>query len=331
MDQFKTPEWTTVGKIGGGRFSDIYKITKKDNPDKYYALKIVDPDDVRPPHNIRNEIRILENLKETYKTNPNDNVILLESVLFNNMEYGLIFPYYDSTLNNVIKNNIKKQSKFNHDGTVTQIKKNIMPISYLKSLTIGILNGLDWLHNQGIIHRDINPNNILINDKQGPIIIDFSISYKIPNNNGLETDNRKFTDIATGYYKAPELLLSKRDYNEKVDIWSLGIILILLSSENGSHIFDIDSMHSDLVLLSNILSTFGSPPENWSDCKGLDSFESMNNTFFSKSPKPWSEIVPRLYFEDSDDSLKLRKVFQGLVEYETSFRLSAADALNILC
>jgi serine/threonine-protein kinase CAK1 len=337
MEAFKSNEWKTLAKVGGGRFSDIYRISKKNenNVTSYYALKIVDPDDIKPPHNIRNEIKILNDLKHAQEVEGinQNNVIVLQDVLFNKVEYGLIFPYYDMTLNNCIKEYIKSRSKFNLDGTITQIKINTIPINYVKSLTKGILNGLKWIHSQNIIHRDINPNNILISksDLNTPVIIDFGISYQLPNNNGLESSEKKFTDIATGLYKAPELLLSKRDYNNKVDIWALGIILTLLLSNDGEPIFEKDAMYSDLVLLSNIISTFGSPPIDWSDCHGLVSFDSLNRTFFTKPPKPLKDIVPKLFIEEDEDTNKLKIVFEGLVKYETSSRLSASDALELLC
>lgn len=332
--------WKPVSKIGGGRFSDIYKVSKSDpnTGNEMFALKLVDPDDEKPPHNIRNEIKILSDMKEASEMGGGkiQNVITLISVSFNNIEYGLIFPLYDETLNQVLKKHIKSKTTFNIDGTVSVSKKNVMLIDSIHKIITGLMKGLDWIHTQGIIHRDINPNNILFfnDDLETPVIIDFGIAYQEPDNNGLEAQDKKFTDIATGIYKAPELLLSKRDYSNKVDMWAAGILLMVLTSKEGKPIFDQDAMYSDLVLLSSILSTFGSPPSDWSDCKGLVSFDSMNRTFFTKEPKPLNYIAPRLFeSENPRDPIaeKLEHVLIGLTKYETKHRFSAKDALHILC
>lgn len=349
MDQLEGKQWKVVSRLSGGRFSDVFKIERvvegkeselrMGEPVNYsiFALKVVDPDECKPPHNIRNEIQILQKLEEHRRRSPNrrtNNVVTLVDVIYNNVEYGLIFPYYDLSLTAYIKKNIKTRSKFNLDGSISPERINNVPIATTKSLLYGILNGLSWIHDLGIIHRDINPNNILLaNDKEiSPVIIDFGISYEEPDNNGLESCNMKFTDIATGFYKAPELLLSKRDYSNKVDIWAVGILMTLLLSEDGREVFDPDATNSDLVLLSNIISVFGSPPTDWSDCVGLSSFEAMNTTFFKKPAKPLEEIIPRLFKNPHLPEFGLlRKLFVGLTQYENKHRLSAADALKLLC
>ncbi|ODQ46802.1 hypothetical protein PICMEDRAFT_11771 [Pichia membranifaciens NRRL Y-2026] len=335
--------WKPLAKIGGGRFSDIYRVLKSDSENnsanneeqQLFALKLVDPDDEKPPHNIRNEIKILSDLKNAKEGQDAviPNVINLISVSSNNIEYGLLFPLLDMTLNHVIKSHIKSRTIFNSDGTMKMRKVNTIPIDSAFKIVVGLMKGLDWIHKNGVIHRDINPNNILFGreNPEMPVIIDFGISYQEPYNNGLEKPNKKFTDIATGIYKAPELLLSKRDYSNKVDMWAVGILITVILSKDGKPIFEQDSMYSDLVLLSNILATFGSPPSDWSDCKGLTSFDSLNRTFFTKSPKPLEEIVPRLFEEpETLSSSKLQKTITGLTKYETSERLSAHDALAIL-
>ncbi|KAG0680323.1 cyclin-dependent kinase-activating kinase [Pichia californica] len=336
--------WKAINRIGGGRFSDIYKVSKYDksddgtpciteNTEVFYALKLVDPDDEKPPHNIRNEIKILSDLKNSMETKTIPNVITMIGVSFNNIEYGLIFPLLDLTLSNVIKTHVKTRTFFKPDATIDTKKINTMPVSSVLNITTGIFKGLQWIHNNGIIHRDINPNNILFlkDNLETPVIIDFGIAYQQPNNNGLEKPEKKFTDIATGIYKAPEILLSKRDYSNKVDIWAVGILLTLMLSDDGTPIFDDDAAFSDLVLLSNILSTFGSPPIDWSDCKGLVSFDSMNQTFFTKQPIPLQNVIPRIYSDcDTIVKSKLQDVFTGVTKYENKDRLSANDALSIL-
>lgn len=87
-----------------------------------------------------------------------------------------------------------------------------------------ILKGLVFLHSNGIVHRDLKPDNILItkNKKDETVIkiADFSLAEY------YRAKNMKVT-CGTPGYMAPEIF-SEENYDEKVDIFSLGIILFLM-------------------------------------------------------------------------------------------------------
>ncbi|QPG74568.1 hypothetical protein FOA43_001899 [Brettanomyces nanus] len=317
-----------VRTLGGGQFSTVYEVLDEHHPtnSRRYALKVVEPDDERPPHNVRNECAIMTKLKQHKGVNSySENVLRLIAEFTNPLEIGLLFPLYACTLSDVINHYCKRHTKFNVDGTLSKVTRNEMESHDIHHVIHHLLSGLNFIHSCGIIHRDINPNNIMFQglDSLEPVIIDFGISYELPTNNGLESPNLKFTDIATGYFKAPELLLSVRNYSYEVDIWSMAIIIALLCSNDGSVPFDEDSAHSDLALLSNIVTVFGSPPKDWQDCKGSRTFHAMNDSFFAKKPKPMSEILPRVV--DFDQNIV--DVFQGMTKYPSKERLTAKEAL----
>lgn len=301
-------------RLGGGFSSDVYSVVLSSGQ---FALKLVDLEDERPPHSVRNEIKILNKLKR------HSNVCEMISCEELNGEIGVIMPQLGVDLNGVLKSVIKKRSKFGADGTISYTSRNEMQVDMIRGIMVGVLNGLEWIHSNGIIHRDINPNNIMftsISDYATPCIIDFGISYQSPNNNGLEEDEKKYTDIATGFFKAPELLLSKRDYGPEVDMWALGIILAQLGSSTGRVPYEEDASHSDLVLLSQILRVFGSPPDNWEECVGLPSFDAMNRHFFEQKGVPLEDIVDNLV-----GNAELLSVFQGLTRFHN--RMGAKRAL----
>ena len=82
-----------------------------------------------------------------------------------------------------------------------------------------VLCGLQYLHGNGHIHRDIKASNILITDQGGIKIGDFgSVSFISPAN----------SFVGTPFWIAPEVILAMESglYNEKVDVWSLGITCI---------------------------------------------------------------------------------------------------------
>ncbi|ODV88063.1 hypothetical protein CANARDRAFT_26225 [[Candida] arabinofermentans NRRL YB-2248] len=327
MEKIKKSELQLGNRIGGGRFSDVYEASHPTIKHKL-ALKITEPDDDRPPHNSRNELKILMKLlnhtdhggKQKYC----GNVVRLLAWFQDSIEIGFVFPLYQYDLNKVMKIYSSTKSAFMPDGSIQRISKNTLKESQIEQIFVGLLKGLQFIHSNEIIHRDINPNNIMFDSLETiePIIIDFGISYDLPNNHGLESPTEKITDVATSYYKAPELLMSVRNYSDKVDIWSLGVILMLLSSRNGKLPYDEDAQHSDLALISSIFNTFGSPSEDWQEVKSSRSFQAMNTNFFKKDPKPLSVILPLI------TNPALIDVFKKMMVFESSERISASDALQ---
>jgi serine/threonine protein kinase len=85
-------------------------------------------------------------------------------------------------------------------------------------LFVQIVDAVAYIHSRNIIHRDIKPENILVDAKGGPKICDFGWSSVIKN------DSTRKTFCGTYEYMAPEIFENSA-YTEKVDVWSLGILL----------------------------------------------------------------------------------------------------------
>jgi calcium-dependent protein kinase len=83
-----------------------------------------------------------------------------------------------------------------------------------------LFQAINHCHAQGIVHRDIKPDNIMITNSETVRLIDFGLSKASKN-------NRNLTTVAgTPYYMAPEVL--EGSYSQKADIWSLGVLLYTL-------------------------------------------------------------------------------------------------------
>jgi serine/threonine protein kinase len=86
----------------------------------------------------------------------------------------------------------------------------------------GILEAVNYCHNNKICHRDIKPDNILINDKDEIKLIDFGLSQIISG-----TERNLTGKKGTKTYMAPEVILNKH-YNEKCDVWSIAHVFYIL-------------------------------------------------------------------------------------------------------
>ena len=85
-----------------------------------------------------------------------------------------------------------------------------------------VLEAVAYCHAHHVVHRDLKPENLLLDDKDGDSIkvIDFGTSQVFDPNNKMDQT------YGTAYYIAPEIL--NRSYDEKCDIWSIGVIMYIL-------------------------------------------------------------------------------------------------------
>jgi serine/threonine protein kinase len=104
-----------------------------------------------------------------------------------------------------------------------------------------LLDLLEYIHGQGIIHRDIKLENIVVelDDKtfdKTVHLIDFGLA--------ISMDNRGSSDyVGTIYYLSPEILCNAGSYDQKVDIWALGVVLVeLLSGETPFYDDDLEAI-----------------------------------------------------------------------------------------
>jgi serine/threonine protein kinase len=108
--------------------------------------------------------------------------------------------------------------------------------------------GLKYVHSAGVVHRDLKPSNILINENCDLKICDFGLA---------RVQEIQMTGyVSTRYYRAPEIMLTWRRYNEKVDIWSAGCIFAEMIL--GSPIFPGKNHINQFMVITQML---GSPPE----------------------------------------------------------------------
>lgn len=123
----------------------------------------------------------------------------------------------------------------------------------LRHVFFQIVTGLHHCHALGVLHRDLNPQNILVNrfapGRVNVKLADFSLSRSLrPGRSGPLTE-----EVVTLWYRAPELLLGEKIYGNNVDCWSLGCIFAELST--GRALFPGDSEIGTIFLIFQLLGT----------------------------------------------------------------------------
>ncbi|MDA4133388.1 MAG: protein kinase, partial [Thaumarchaeota archaeon] len=109
-----------------------------------------------------------------------------------------------------------------------------LPEPLVRSFVRQILQGLSYLHNRDIIHRDIKGANILVDNKGTIKISDFGISKKIEATNILNSNKHRPSLQGSVFWMAPEVV-KQTSYTRKADIWSLGFLVVEMIT--GTHPF----------------------------------------------------------------------------------------------
>lgn len=193
-----------------------------------------------------------------------------------------------------------------------------------KKCFLGLFSALAFLHEQGIIHRDVKPSNLLLASSSGPAYLaDFGTAWH-PTISSNEPAHHKCLEVGTTCYRAPETLFGNRSYDMKLDIWAAGAMLVECVRKPPKTLFESRDTSEDgnqLGLILSIFKTLGTPiKETWPEALGYTTppFE-----WYQEFPgKSWDELLPAVD-EDTKDLVK------KLVLYESRWRLSASEVQNL--
>ena len=187
-------------RIGSGAFGSVYKVIRKEDS-KIYAMKRVKITQLgtKEKDNALNEIRILASFNHP-------NIIGYKEAFYddNSQTLNIVMEYADDgDIESKISNNKLNKLSFQE--------------STIWNILIQILQGLKFLHDNNIIHRDLKSANIFLM-KNGLIKIgDLNVSK-------LSKIGSANTHTGTPYYSSPEIW-TEQSYNYKTDIWSVGCII----------------------------------------------------------------------------------------------------------
>lgn len=279
--------YTKLEKIGEGTYGIVYKAKSKKNNEIVAMKKIrLEQEDEGVPSTAIREISLLRELKH-------DNIVKLMDIVHSEAKLYLVFEFLDLDLKRYM------------DTTGPQGLKPQQVKSYLRQL----VDGIHFCHAHRILHRDLKPQNLLI-DKTGVLkLADFGLAraFGVP--------LRPYThEVVTLWYRCPEILLGSRHYSTAVDMWSVGCIFAEMAQ--GTALFAGDSEIDELF---RIFRTLGTPNEDvWPGVKSLPDYKP---TFPLWHPQPISTSVPNLNKEGID-------LLGQMLEYDPACRMSAKQALR---
>ncbi|CAD8146138.1 unnamed protein product [Paramecium pentaurelia] len=198
--------------------------------------------------------------------------------------------------------------EYMEEDLLTALRRDTFSEQQAKIIMFQVLQGLAYLHNQGIIHRDIKPNNILYRNLEIKIC-DLGMAQN------LNKQKPQTTRIQNHSYRAPEVFLGQK-YCSKVDVWSAGVLFIQLLFKSNPF-----QGQSELASFKSILKYCGTPnEENWT---GVTSFKNYS-TLINEDPQP--RILLNLL--EKKMSPQLINLIDQMLTLDPSKRISASDALQ---
>uniref|UniRef100_A0AAY4BLL1 Cyclin-dependent kinase 7 n=1 Tax=Denticeps clupeoides TaxID=299321 RepID=A0AAY4BLL1_9TELE len=288
--------------LGEGQFATVYKARDK-TTDTIVAIKKIKVGHRTEAKDGINrtalrEIKLLQELSHPNIIGEASYYCFLSSVGFlklldafgHKSNISLVFDYMETDLEVIIKD--------------TSL---VLTPAHIKAYILMTLQGLEYMHQHWILHRDLKPNNLLLDEKGVLKIADFGLAK------AFGSPNRVYThQVVTRWYRAPELLFGARMYGVGVDMWAVGCILAELLLRLPFLAGD-----SDLDQLTKIFEALGTPTEEtWPGMTSLPDYVSFK--LFPGTP------LEHIFSAAGDDLLEL---LQGLFTYNPCTRITSSEAL----
>ncbi len=223
-----------------------------------------------------------------------ENILSLHDVIHTENKLMLVFEYMDKDL--------KKYMDTSGD-------RGALPPATIKSFMWQLLKAIDFCHTNRVLHRDLKPQNLLINNKGQLKLGDFGLARAF----GIPV-NTFSNEVVTLWYRAPDVLLGSRTYNTSIDIWSAGCIMAEMYT--GRPLFPGTTNEDQLVRIFRIM---GTPSElSW---PGISQFSEYKQNLQVYTTQDLKAILPMM------DNYAL-DLLGKMLQLRPELRISAAEALR---
>jgi serine/threonine protein kinase len=193
-------------RLGSGAYGSVYKGVDKDG--NVLAIKMV-PAVGSVAESVEREINILRSLS-------NDNIVRYFGCMYKENVLWIMMEFCGAGSAGDLMARL-----YGADGSMRE--------DDIACIVASALKGLVYLHSKGVIHRDVKAANILLTDKGDVKLADFGVSAQLK-----KDDDKQKTTIGTPLWMAPEVLNGDK-YDNRCDVWSLGITAIELGEGHPPH------------------------------------------------------------------------------------------------
>ena len=290
-------DYEIIERIGGGAFADVYKAKEKSSGE-LVAIKILKRKYKKLEDCLElGECKSLQKLLDVSISDQKgfNNIIKLNRFIFvkKTGTFNLVFEY--------MKQDLLELMKSKEPGHLEE--------SEIKDIIYQTLLGLAYMHKYGYFHRDMKPENLLINDKIVKIA-DFGLAREI-------RSIPPYTEyVSTRYYRAPECILKSSNYNSPIDIWAVGCIM----AEMYLHPKPLFYGQNEKEVLNKICSILGTPThDTWA--KGIQQANLIGIKLPNNSGTDLANIIPNA-------SPKAIEVMKEMLQWDPNKRPTAISLLN---
>jgi len=279
-----------IEKVGSGTYGVVFKAIDIET-EEIVALKkmILEVENEGVPSTVIREISLLREIQS-------EHIVGLKDVVVEDKKLYLVFEFLDQDLKRFLE---------------TIPSDQFLDPMIVKKFLYQILKGTAACHSKRILHRDLKPQNLLIDSNLNLKIADFGLAraFAVP--------VRPYThEVVTLWYRAPELLLGAIEYATPIDIWSIGCIFVEMITKQPLFTGD-----SEIDQLYRIFRVLGTPDETtW---PGVTSLKDYKSTFPNLSPHPIETVVENLNLDPVGLDLLNR-----MLKYDPCERISAKAALT---
>ncbi|KAK5993421.1 CTD kinase subunit alpha [Cladobotryum mycophilum] len=239
--------------VGSGTYGKVFK-GRNVYTEGLVALKRIRMEGERDgfPVTAVREIKLLQSLRHP-------NIVNLQEVMVEKNDCFMVFEYLSHDLTGLLNH-----PSFSLDG------------SQKKHMAKQLFDGLNYLHERSVLHRDIKAANILVGSNGVLKLADFGLARFYAKRHQLDYTNR----VITIWYRSPELLLGETKYTAAVDVWSAACVMVEIFTRHA--IFAGDG--TELSQLEKIYNVLGTPNlQDWPGLVDMAWFELLRPTVKRKN------------------------------------------------